>query len=130
MIDAVQDAGRVRHQGVAGRAAQVVGGQAFQDLVRHAVGRGQGQLQGRLVRDAGAVDIGRRLSRLLGKPADLMPGPVYQRDRDPQAAQQGDVQEQIAEVALFDDRTVHGDYKDLVAKARYVAKDLAQVRQT
>ena len=45
VIDAVQDAGRMSHHGVADGAAQVVGGQPFEDLVGDAVGGGEGELQ-------------------------------------------------------------------------------------
>ena len=66
-----------------------------------------------------------RLSRLLGEPADLMAGPMHQRHADAQAAQQRDVEQQIAEVVVLDDGAVHGDDEHLVAEARHVAQDFA-----
>ena len=50
-----------------------------------------------------------------------------QGDRDAQAAQQRDVQQEVAEVVVLDDRPVDGNDKDLVAKARHIAQDFAQV---
>ena len=68
------------------------------------VGGGQGQLQRGGVGDAGAVEVGRLPAGLLGEPADLVAGPVDQGDADAQAAQQGDVEQQVAEIVVLDDR--------------------------
>ena len=82
------------------------------------------------VGDAGAVEVGRRLAGLLGQAADLMAGAVDQRDADAQAAQQGDVEQQIAEVLVLDDGAVQGDDEHPVAELRHVTQDLAQVGQS
>src|SRR3989442_1203495 len=65
VINALQDTRRVGHQGVAARAAQVGGGQAFEDLVRHPVRGGHGQLERGRVGDPGPVEVGGRLPRLV-----------------------------------------------------------------
>ena len=70
------------------------------------------------------------MSGLVGQAADLVAGPVDQGDADAQAAQQGDVEQQIAEVVVLDDGAVEGDDEDAVAEARHVAEDFAQVGQT
>jgi hypothetical protein len=129
VIDALEDAGGVGDHGVAAGAAQVVGGQPFEDLVGNAVGGGQGQLKGDRIGDAGAVEVGRRPSGLLGQAAHLVAGPVDQGHTDAQAAQQSDVQEQVAEVVVLDHSPVHGDDEHPVAEARHVAEDLAQIGQ-
>ena len=56
-----------------------------------------------------------------------MGGPVDQRDADAQAAQQGDVEEEVGEVVVLDDRAVDGDDEDPVAEPGHVAQDLAEV---
>ena len=66
----------------------------------------------------------------VGQPADLMAGPVNQGDADAQAAQQGDVEQQVAEVLVLDDGAVQRDDEDPVAEARHVAEDFAQVGQS
>ena len=71
-----------------------------------AVGGGEGQLERGGVGDAGAVDVGGGHAGLLGQAADLVAGPVDERDADAQAAQQGDVEQQVAEVVAFDDGAV------------------------
>ena len=47
-------------------------------------------------------------------------------DADAQAAQQGDVHEQVAEVIVLDDGPVEGDDEDAVAEPGDVAEDLTQ----
>ena len=98
--------------------------------MRDAVGGSQGELQRVGVGDAGAVEVGGRLSGLFGQAADLVAGAVDQGDADAQAAQQGDVEQQIAEVLVLDDGAVQGDDEDLIAEARHIAQDLAQIGQT
>ena len=69
VVHAVQDAQRVGDDGVGAGGAQVVGGEAFEDFVRQAVGGGEGELEGGFVGDAGAVEVGR------GDAAVRRPGP-------------------------------------------------------
>src|SRR5207302_1340495 len=108
-----EDARRVGHQGVAAGAAQVGGGQPFEDLVRDAVGGGDGELERRGVGDAGAVEVGRGLAHLLGQAAELVAGPVNQGHLDAQAAQQGDVEQDVPQVVVGDDGAVEGDDEGL-----------------
>src|SRR5262249_28375506 len=109
VIDAVQDAGRGGGQGVAVSAAPVVERQALQQFVRDPRGGGQGELQRGRVGDASAVEVGRALVGHLGQALDLVGGAVDENDVDVQRAQQGDVQEEIAEVSFLDDGPVQGD---------------------
>ena len=94
----------------------------------HAVGGAQGDLQRGGVGDSGAVHVGRRRPGLLRQPANLVPGPVYQRDRDAQTAQQRNVEENVAEVLVLDHGPVNGNDKDLVAETRHITQNLTQVR--
>src|SRR5205814_6983518 len=106
------------------------GGQALEDFVGDAVGGGAGQFQGRGVGDAGAVRVGGRLPGGLGELADLPAGPVDEDDADAQAAEDGDVAQQVAEVVVGDDGPVERDHEHLVAEVRHVVQDFAQVGQT
>ena len=57
MVHALNDAERVGDDHVRGGGAQIVGRQAFENLVSQAVGGRQRQLERRRIRDAGAVEI-------------------------------------------------------------------------
>ncbi len=59
MIDAAEDARRVRDHGVRARAPQVVGGKPFENFVRHAVRGADGDIEGVAVGDARADEVGR-----------------------------------------------------------------------
>ena len=65
----------------------------------------------------------------LGVPPDLVRRPVDERDADAQAPQQGDVEQQVGEVVVLDDRAVDGDDEHPVAEPRDVAQDFAEVGQ-
>ena len=127
VIDAVQDAGRVGDQRVAIGAAQIVGGQALEDLVGDAIGGVQGELQRGGIGDAGAVDVGRRQPGLLRQPANLRPAPCTSTTPMRRLRKQRDVEEDVAEVVVLDDGPVQGDDEDLVPEARDVAEDFAEV---
>ena len=60
---------------------------------------------------------------------DLIPGPVYQGDADAQAAEQGDVEQQVREVFIFDDGPVKRNHKHAVAELRHVPEDFTQIGQ-
>ena len=53
----MNDAHRMRDDGVGGNGAQIVRREAFQDFVREAAGRGEGELQCLGVGDAAAIQI-------------------------------------------------------------------------
>ena len=129
VVDAVQDAGRMGDQGIAVSRAEVGRRQPFEDFMRHPVGGVERQFQGGRVGDAGAVGIGRLLAGLGGEQADLMAGPMHQGDLDPQAAQQGNVQQEVGEIVVVHHGAVQGDDEDPVAEARHVTQDFAQIGQ-
>ena len=59
MVHALDDAHRMRDDGVGAGGAQIVGGEAFENFVREAVRGGERELQRVRVRDARAVEIRR-----------------------------------------------------------------------
>ena len=110
-------------------AAQIVRRQPFQDLMRDARRGGDRQLQRRLIGDAGAIEIGRRLARLLRELGDLKTRPVNEDHADAQAAQQNQIEQQIAEVVMLDNGAVESDDEDLIAILRHIAQNFAQVHE-
>ena len=60
MVDALDDAHRMRGDHVGAGGAQVVGREPFENLVREPVGGGERELERRRVGDARAVEIGGR----------------------------------------------------------------------
>ena len=66
VVQSADDPCGMGHQGMAGSATEIDGGQTLDNLVRHPVGGGQGQLQRGRVGYPGAVGIGGRLAGLLG----------------------------------------------------------------
>ena len=52
---------------------------------------------------------------------------MHEHDFDREAAQDGDIDEEVAEVLIGHDGTVEGDHKDLVLEARDVFEDATQV---
>ena len=59
---------------------------------------------------------------------ELVADPVHEDDLDPQAPQDGDVDQQVAEVLVGDDRAVDRDHEDLPLETGHVLEDPAQVR--
>jgi len=59
-----------------------------------------------------------------------MARPVHQGYADSQTSQQGNVQEKIAEIVVFDYRSIQGDDKDLVPELRHISQDFAEVGQS
>src|SRR5262249_7709253 len=80
--------------------------------------------------NAGAVEIGRCLTGFLGKLADLLAGAMYQDDANAQAAQESDIQEEVAEIIAFDNAAVDRDDKYPVAILRHITKHFPQVGET
>ena len=86
VIDALENAGGMSDDRITGGAAQIIGRQAFEDLVCHAVGGAEGELECHGIGHAGAVEVGGDSTRLLRQPPDLLPGLVHQGHGNPQAA--------------------------------------------
>src|ERR1043165_6877904 len=59
-----------------------------------------------------------------------MPGAVDERNPDAQAAQQSEVEEQIAKVRVLDDGAVKSDDENLVPILGHIAQDFAQVDES
>jgi hypothetical protein len=130
MIDPLEDAGRMGDQGVGAGAAQIGSGQTFEDFMGDAVGGVEGKLECGVIGDAGAVEIAGGLAGLLGEAAHLVARPMHQGHLDAEAAQQGDVEQQVAEIVVLDDAAVESDDKGFVAVLRHVPQDFAQVGQS
>ena len=120
---------RVGDEGVGAGGAQVNRREAFQDLVRQAVGGGQRELERGFIGDARAVEIGRCDALLGGQRPDLRRGAVHEHDADAQRAQHGNVHQDIGEVLVGDDRAVHVNDERLLAELRDVLQDAPQVGQ-
>ena len=129
VVHAVQDADGVGDDGIGAGGAQVNGREAFEDLVRQAVGGGQGELERGFVGDAGAVEVGGGDALLGGQRSDLRGGAVDEHDADAQRAQHGDVHQDVGEVLVGDDRAVHVDDERLLAELGDVLEDAPQVGQ-
>ena len=127
VVDAGQDAGGVGDDGVAHGPSQVGGGQPLEEFVRDVRGREEGELERRVVGDARAVEVAGGGARCLGEPADLVGRAVDEADADAQGAQQGDVEQEVAEVLALDDRAVERDDEEPVAEERDVAENFAKV---
>ena len=74
--------------------------------------------------------LAERAWRIVGEAFDLVARAVDEGDADAQAAQQGDVEEQIAEVVRLDDGAVNRDHEDAVAILWNVTQDAAQIGQS
>ena len=94
--------------------AKIIGAQPLQNLVRQAIGRRQGQLQGGGVGDAAAVQIGGLDVLFAGQGLDLGGRAMHQEDLDAQGAQQGHVQEDVGEILAGDDGAIHADDENLL----------------
>ena len=79
------------------------------------------------IADAGAVVVGDGDGAGGGEFAELLGDAVHEHDFDREAAQDGDIDEEVAEVFIGHDGTVEGDHKDLVPEARDVFEDATQV---
>ena len=97
--------------GVADGAAQVGGRQTFEQIVGDAVGGVERELQRDRIGDAGAIEIGRRLPGLGREPLNLMRRAMYQSDADAQAAQEGQVKQQVAKILVLDHCSVQRNHK-------------------
>ena len=98
-----------------------------QDLVRETVRGFYGQLQGRGIGHAGAIEVGRLDTLLLGESLNLLGCAVHQHHTDVQRTQHGHIQEDVGEVLVRDDDSVHCKNECLFPELRDVLKNPAQV---
>ena len=108
-------------------SGEVVRGEAFEDFVREAVRGGEGELERRRVGEAGAVEVRGRDAALGPERLDLRRCAVDDDDADVQRAQDSDVEQEVGEVLVGDDRAIHGDDEGLLAEARDVLEDAPKV---
>ncbi len=117
----------MRDDGIGGRRAEIVGRKPAQDLVRDTVRGFNGELQCRGVGHAGAIEVGGLDILLLGERLNLFGSAVHDHHADVQGTQQGDIEEDVGEVFVRDDASIHCDNERLLAELRDVLKDRAQV---
>src|SRR6185437_8589100 len=129
LIDALNDARGMGDDGVWADGAEIVGGEAFEDFVREAVGGGQGELQGIRVGHAGAVEIGGLDVALLSEGLDLRGGAVDEHDANVQRAEHGDIQEDIAEIFIGNDGAIDFNDEGFLPELGDVLQNAAQVCQ-
>ncbi len=127
MVHALQDAHRVRNDGVRAGGAEVVGGETLEDFVRQAVGPGQGELERGGIRHAAAVEVGRLDVLFVRQRLDLRGRAVDEDDADVERAQHRQVQQDVGEVLVGDDRAVNADDEGPLAELRNVLQDAPQV---
>ena len=127
VVDSAQDAEGVRDHRVRGRAAQVGGGEALQDLVGQAVGGGEGQLQGGGVRDARALEVGGRDTALVGEGLDLVGRPVDEHRADAEGPQHRHVHQDVDEVLVGDGGPVHRHHERLLPELGDVLEHAPEV---
>jgi hypothetical protein len=127
MVDAVNDPQRDGDDGIGGRRAEVVGGKAAEDLVRDTVGGFNGELQGRGVGYAGAVEVGGLDILLLGERLNLFGSAVHHHHSDVQGTQEGDIKENVGEVFVCDDTSIDRDNERFLPELGDILEDRAQV---
>ena len=128
LLDALDDADRNRADRVRDGALESVLRQSLEDELRHAGGGPDGEVERGGVGHPRAMDVGdrdvARRRQFLDLPADA----VNEDHLNPQAAENGDVDQQIAEVIVGDDRAVEGDDKNLPLKPGHVFQNAAEIR--
>ena len=127
LVDAMNDPERMRDDGIRAGRAQVVGRKTLQDLVRETVRGIDGEFQCRRVGDAGAIEVRRLDSLPFGESLNLLRRAVDQHHADVQGTQHRHVQEDVGEVFVRDDASVHRDDECLFAELRDVLENPAQV---
>src|SRR4051812_4465865 len=127
MIDAVEDAHRMRDDGVRGDGAEIVGGEPFQDFMRKPAGGGERELQRLGIRDAAAVQVRRRDFLFFAKLTNLRAGAMNEHDADVQRAQDRDIEKDVREIFVRHNRPIDAQDERLFAKARNILQDAPQV---
>ena len=116
-------------EGIAARGAEINRREALEDLVRQAVGGGQGEPERGFISDPRAIEVGRRDLLFGGERFDLSGGAVDQYDADTQGTQHGNVHQNVGEVLVRDDSAVHVNDERLLAELGDVLQDTPQVGQ-
>ena len=129
MVHALDDAHRMSGDRVRAGAAQVVGGETFQNLVGEPVGGGERELERRRIRDAGAVEVRGLDALLVGERLDLLRRTVDEHHADIQRPQHRQIEQQRGKVVVRDDGAVNRENEGLFAKLRNVLQDAPQVGQ-
>src|SRR5271163_1642921 len=103
----------MRNDGIRVGAPEVIGGKALKDLVRELIGGLDSQVQGGGIGHAGSVQVGRVDAFLLGQSLNLLGCAVHQHHADVQRTQHGDIQQDVGEVLVRDDDSIHGNNEGL-----------------
>jgi hypothetical protein len=114
--------------GVRAGGADVVGRKPLKDLVRETVCSTYGELQCQGISHAGAIEVGRPNTLLVGEILNLLGCAVHEHHTDVQSTQHDDVQEDVGEVLVRDDDSIHCNNEYLFPELRDVLKNPAQVR--
>jgi len=102
-IHAAEDAGGMGDDGIGVGGAEIDRGEALHYVVEDLGGSLDGELEGGLVGDAGAVGVGNGDAALGGEFLDLGAGAVDEDDLDGKRPEDGDIQEDVGEVIRADD---------------------------
>ena len=127
MIHALDDPQRMRNDGIRVCGAQVVGRKAFHDLVRETVRSVHGKLQCSCVSNPGAIQVRSVDALLLGQSLDLLGRAMHQHHSDVQRSKYRDVQQDVSEVLVRNDRPVYCNDECFFPELRGVLKNPAQV---
>ena len=92
-----------------------------------AVGGFNGELQSGSVGGAGAVEVGWVDSLLIGEPFDLFGRAVHDGEADVEGAQEREVEEDVGEVFVGDDASIHGEDEGLFPELRNVLENSAEI---
>ena len=127
VVHALDDAERRGADGVRQCGLQAVLRQALDHEMGDAGGGADGEVEGGGVGHARALVVGDRDFAGLRKLFDLVPDAVDHDDLDAQAAEHGEVDQDVGEVFVGDDDAVERDDKGLALKPGDVFQDAAQV---
>ena len=127
VVHALDDAEGHRADGVGEGGLQAVLRQALDHEVRHTGGSTDGEIEGGGIGHAGALDVRDRDLAGPGKFIDLVADAVDEDDLDAEAAEHGEVDQDVGEVLVGDDDAVQRDDKGLALKPGDVFQDAAQV---
>jgi len=127
LVHATDDAEGQRAHGIGDHGLQGILREAFEDEVGDARAGANGEIERGCVGDAGAVVVGDGDAAKFREFLDLVANAVDEHDLDAEAAEYGDVDEQVAKIFVGDDGAVDGDNKDLALKTGDVFQDAAQI---